>query len=105
MAISLTVINILIISSTGLLSEGTTVGDVVWTHIAGSLSSSTSEHSQKTVDAGSQSSVKDSEESTEVLAGTVQDENKATIATVDYSSVYNCVLYGVPHIAMVAPPV
>ena len=91
------------------MSEGTTIGDVNWAHVTESLPGSTSEQSQEPLDAGSQFSLKDTkspEDSAEVLEDTVQEEeSSATITTVDFSSKYNCVLYGLPHITLIAPPI
>lgn len=95
------------LSYTGLLSEGTSIGDVNWARVTKSLPRSTSEQSQEPHDAGSLLDARGPEDSDEVLDDAVQEkeeESNATIIANDFSSIYNCVLYGLPHITLTASP-
>ncbi len=82
---------------TGLLSEGITIGELNWSRIRSSFDCSSTTSDQDEIDPQNKTSLKDADDGAE--QETTQDAR-----TVDYSSTYNYVLYGLPHVNLITPP-
>ena len=84
---------------TGLLSEGITIGELNWSRIRSSFDCSSTTSDQDEIDPQNKTSLKDADDGAEVCSQQEQDAQ-----TVDYSSTYNYVLYGLPHVNLITPP-
>lgn len=84
----------------GLLSEGFTVGELNWSHIRNSFSGSPTE-----ADNNEDIAVHSKTNLTEIVEECSKQEDEGTPdkEALDYSSLYNCVVYGLPHINLIVP--
>lgn len=88
--------------SKGLLSQSNTVGSLVWTGVKDIVSKSQKVEEQPAETTEDED--KDKVPLSEVEQTDIPDENKQENAFQQMVSAYNCVVYGLPHITLIAPP-
>ncbi|XP_064381874.1 cilia- and flagella-associated protein 46-like [Halichondria panicea] len=84
----------------GLLSEGITIGELNWSRIRSSFECSSTTSDQNEIDPQNKTSLKSADGGAEVCS---EQETTEDAQTVDYSSTYNYVLYGLPHVNLISP--
>ncbi len=81
----------------GLLSEGVSVGELNWSRIRSLLPGSEADNDE---DIAPQSKTNLTDTNEECLKQ--EDESTQDKEPIDYTFLYNCVIYGLPHISLIA---